>query len=449
MASPGSNEKISSPEIIVPPGQDAPPSSAKASIGGKRARKRKWTERGQAGDPRVDLMQRQLEDMRKTIENMAATQHHSYDLPRQAPPYISPHPDSMSLAASDNLDKTDSSGCGSSQRADAFYDDEAGEESQGVQDCSGPSDYSVEALLSRAAAAAGLPPPSSPPKASALDRDPRSRRQALLPIYTDFVNRLQGSWAHPREALPPHSALSLLSGAAEHGLDGASKVGPTFAMLAGAPPTGSRAVRHPNKKCRTTDGLVVKAQQSVAMASRLANTNALLLVYLEGLIRDLESKSPADLFPEMVKVVDTVIQGASTQAKVLGNSLAQLTLTRRHIWLSQSGLADADRAAVLEAAMVPGEVFGPPAEAALDEAQKVRQRMQSIQRAGQPGPVSRGAVERRGNFSRPRFGGQGSSRSTGQARPAPPLKSVQDRLRFHPRSRERAAREPAKPRQRP
>lgn len=53
------------------------------------------------------------------------------------------------------------------------------------------------------------------------------------------------------------------------------------------------------------------------MASRLANTNALLMVYLEGLIQDLESKSPAKLLPEMTKVVDTVIQGACAQARVL------------------------------------------------------------------------------------------------------------------------------------
>ncbi|KAK0133476.1 hypothetical protein N1851_031000 [Merluccius polli] len=238
--------------------------------------------------------------------------------------------------------------------------------------CPESSDLSTGSLFARAAAAAGLPPLSSPPKASALDRDPGSQRQALLPVYLDFVTRLQKSWAHPKEATAARSALSILEGAAEHGLDGVSKVGTTFALLAGAPPTSNRATRHPNKKCRTNDGLVAKAYQSIAMASRLANTNALLLVYLESLIRDLESKGSADHLPEMIKVVDTVIQGASSQARVLGNSMAQLNMAWRHVWLSQSGLSDVDKAAVLEAAITPGDVFGPKAETALDEAQKYK-----------------------------------------------------------------------------
>ena len=124
----------------------------------------------------------------------------------------------------------------------------------------------------------------------------------------------------------PHSALSVLNGAAEHGLDGAMRVSPTFALLTGAAPTSNRAARHPNKKCHTTDGLVVKACHLAAMATQLANTNGLLLVYLEGSIQDLESKSPADFLPDMSSTVDMVIQGASAQTRVLGNSMARLWL---------------------------------------------------------------------------------------------------------------------------
>lgn len=64
------------------------------------------------------------------------------------------------------------------------------------------------------------------------------------------------------------------------------------------------------------------------MASGLANSATLLLVYLKGLICNLESKNPADLLPEMVKVVDMVIQGTSTQARIIGNYLAQLIMTQ-------------------------------------------------------------------------------------------------------------------------
>ncbi|XP_037832808.1 uncharacterized protein LOC108247140 [Kryptolebias marmoratus] len=296
----------------LPPAQDpALPCKALQKSGGKRTL-------SQVYDPRVDLMQKQLEEMRKTMDIMAAAQQRL--LENQAPQRTYHHPDAVSLAASGNLDKTNSSGCGSSALLDGFEDPD-----EDLGECLAEAcDFSLEALLVRAAAAAGLPAPPSPPRASALDRGPGRHGHTLLPVYGDFVARLQESWAQPKEATAPRSALSVLHGAAEHGLDGVSRIGPSFALLAGAFPTG-KVARHPNKKCRATDGLVVKSYQSAAMASRLANTNALLLVYLEGLIRDLESKSLTDLLPEMTKVMDTVIQGASAQAKVLASrDLTQL-----------------------------------------------------------------------------------------------------------------------------
>lgn len=68
-------------------------------------------------------------------------------------------------------------------------------------------------------------------------------------------------------------------------------------------------------------------------------------------IQDLESKSSANLLP----VVDMVIQGANSWARVLGNFIAQLTIAQWHVWLNQSRLADADRVTVVKDAIIPGE----------------------------------------------------------------------------------------------
>lgn len=106
---------------------------------------------------------------------------------------------------------------------------------------------------------------------------------------------------------------------------------------------------------------MVKAYQTVAMASRLVNTNALLLVYLEGLIQDLEFKRPPVRNGKGRGHGDP----GSEFLVIFGNSLAQLTIARQHVWLSQ-------------ATIVHGEVFGPAAETALDGAQKVRLDTQSI-----------------------------------------------------------------------
>ncbi|KAK7921774.1 hypothetical protein WMY93_008676 [Mugilogobius chulae] len=340
-------------------------------------------------------------------------------LEAQAPRRGGFHPDAVSLAASGNLDKTDSSGCGSSALLDDF-----GEQDVLVDDTVGEGllseagDFSVASLLARAAATAGLPALPTPPKASALDRGLGRQSHALLPVYPDFVSRLQESWARPREATLPRSALAMLHDATDQGLDGILQVGPSFALLAGASPSG-RVTRHPNRKCRATDGFVAKAYQSAAMAARLANTTALLLVYLEGLIRDLDSKNPSDLLPEMSNIMDTVIQGASVQAKVLGNTMAHLTMARRHVWLSQTALSEAEHSAVLGASISPGQVFGPAAETALDEAQKMRMRSQSMRHQGLLKSGPQPAQDRRGGPQRPQAMGQGSSRDFRSGRQVP------------------------------
>ncbi|KAL7401893.1 hypothetical protein ABVT39_006104 [Epinephelus coioides] len=168
--------------------------------------------------------------------------------------------------------------------------------------------------------------------------------------------------------------------------------------------------------------------------------NALLMVYLEGLIQDLESKCPAEFLPEMAMVVDTVIQGARTQARFLGNSLVQLTMTRQHIWLSQSGLLDSDQAAVIDAEITLGEVFGPAVEAVLDEAQKVQQHTESIHQPGQSRLLAWRPPERRVSFQRPRFAKQDPSHSSDRAGRRVPPQQSQGNEHSHPRSGECAGR---------
>lgn len=58
------------------------------------------------------------------------------------------------------------------------------------------------------------------------------------------------------------------------------------------------------------------------------------------------------------RVMEMVIKGVRSQAKIPGNSLAQLPMILR---LSQSGLADADQAAVLETTVTSGELPEPVA----------------------------------------------------------------------------------------
>ncbi|KAK7912386.1 hypothetical protein WMY93_012597 [Mugilogobius chulae] len=157
------------------------------------------------------------------------------------------HADTVSVAASGSLDKTDSSGCGSSASLEDF-------EEQDVLVGKGPmseaEDFSVAALLTGAAAAEGLSALSSLPNASALK-----------------------SLARPREAILSHSALCC-----HHPGAGWNPAGWTFFWSLGCASPSGRADRHLNKKNRVTDVFVVKAYESTAMAAGLANKTALVLV---------------------------------------------------------------------------------------------------------------------------------------------------------------------------
>ena len=72
----------------------------------------------------------------------------------------------------------------------------------------------------------------------------------------------------------------------------APRVGPTFAMLAGATVRVGCEASHPNGKA--TDGRLCKAYNASAIVARLACSNSLLLVYLEGLLQVLSSTAPAE-----------------------------------------------------------------------------------------------------------------------------------------------------------
>ncbi|KAF4094685.1 hypothetical protein G5714_023763 [Onychostoma macrolepis] len=76
-----------------------------------------------------------------------------------------------------------------------------------------------------------------------------------------------------------------------------------------------------------------------------------------------------------------LIRGTSAHAQALGQSMANMVQARRQVWLSQANLLDQDCMAVPAAPLVPGEVFGPPAEAALEQSRRTRELTRSVVRA--------------------------------------------------------------------
>ncbi|RXN22409.1 lumican-like protein [Labeo rohita] len=230
-------------------------------------------------------------------------------------------------------------------------------------------DPSDKAVISRAAERAKLPFQATSTSTSVFDRGPQRRKSEGLPILPDFITELQSSWKAPSSTGLPKTQLGNLAGAATYGLAAAPQIGPTFAMLAGAMTRTGRDATHPSKQGRIVDSQLRKAYHASALSARLACTNSLLLVYLESMLQDLSSTlTEGESIPEALRVVDMLIRGTSAHAQALGQSMANIVQARRQIWLSQANLLDQDCMAVTAAPLVPGEVFGPPAEAALGNA---------------------------------------------------------------------------------
>ncbi|KAI7810082.1 hypothetical protein IRJ41_022890, partial [Triplophysa rosa] len=204
-------------------------------------------------------------------------------------------------------------------------------------------DPSDRAVIARAAVWANLPPQAATTSTSVFDRGPQRHKSEGLPILPDFIAELQSSWKAPSSTALPRTQMSNLAGAATQGLTTAPQIGPTFAMLTGAVARTGRDATHPHKQ----------EEESI---------------------------------PESLRVVDMLLRGTSAHAQALGQSMANVVQARRQVWLSHANLLDQDCMAVIAAPLVPGEVFGPPAEAALEQSRRTRELTRSVVRA----PATRG-----------------------------------------------------------
>lgn len=351
----------------------------------KHSRKRKHVE--------VDHLQRQMQGMQETLNNLLQAQQWPVGPPGpgelvQKQPCR--HPDEISVIASGVFGRE-----GNSMPSDQedISDSEMDYSSQASDPA--PLDPSDKAVIARAAERANLASQPASTSTSVFDRGSQRRKSEGLPVLPDFVTELHSSWKVPGSTALPKTQLGNLAGAAAYGLASAPQIGPTFAMLAGATTRAGKDAIHPNKHCRLVDSQLKRTYHASALSARLACTNSLLLVYLEGMLQDLSSTLTSEDIPEALRVIDMLIRGTSAHAQALGQSMASVVQARRQVWLSQANLLDQDCMAVVAAPLIPGEVFGPPSEAALEQSRKTRELTRSVRRA----PVIRGPRTSAGSSS--------------------------------------------------
>ena len=100
-----------------------------------------------------------------------------------------------------------------------------------------------------------------------------------------------------------------------------------------------------SKNCRVMDSLLAKLHKAVAVQTRLANTGAILALYLSDLSHQVQADTSVG--EELQRASSCLSSFVKEQAETAGNALASFWVDRRHLWLSQSQLQQGDRDCLL------------------------------------------------------------------------------------------------------
>ncbi|OON93431.1 MAG: hypothetical protein ATN33_05770 [Epulopiscium sp. Nele67-Bin001] len=120
------------------------------------------------------------------------------------------------------------------------------------------------------------------------------------------------------------------------------------------------------------DALLAIVHRTVAVQAQLANTWSIIALYQQLLTCELDVRHSADLVSELQLVSSVMAQLMKEQAAAAGKGIASLWVTRRQLWLSQSGLQPEDQSSLLKLPVDPSAMFGPGANAMLQQAQEAR-----------------------------------------------------------------------------
>ncbi|KAK0152737.1 hypothetical protein N1851_005729 [Merluccius polli] len=255
------------------------------------------------------------------------------------------------------------------------------------------SQMSVRPALKVALARLGLdaaPSVATPP--SAFFRRASRAGEFCVPPSAPFLEELQSCWADPRRLTRPSQsarALASMSAASSYGLDRMPDIEPSVAALVLSPGEALRPdARCPRPQCRLTDDHIVRGYNTAARMGRIGNSMSHLILALS------QTLQASDVDPSVRDLSDASLQAFGFMTRELGRLMSSLTLARRQIWLAQSPLLEPYRRALRTLPVVPGELFGPAAQQALERSLQVTQAREQFSslRRGQPGRLRPPAV---------------------------------------------------------
>jgi len=233
-----------------------------------------------------------------------------------------------------------------------------------------------------------------------------------VPPSKPYIEELQRCWADPK-LLSHHTSdcrnLATMQEAGSYGLDRMAPVDPTIASLIVSPDEALRPdARCPRPQCRLTDDLLVKTYNIAARMGRIGNSFSHLILGLSQILQGSGVDSSAQTLS------DASLQTFAFMSRELGRLMSTVTLARRQVWLAQSSLSEGCRRTLRSLPVVPGHMFGPAAQQALEHSAQVdqaRQRFAGLRRGPAQTPRQRGLFP------------SGPSRSHPPARPGAQLRS--------------------------
>ncbi|XDV29503.1 hypothetical protein PO909_032622 [Leuciscus waleckii] len=188
---------------------------------------------------------------------------------------------------------------------------------------------------------------------------PASRPAPFLPELHEEVAK---SWNAPYSARvrPAVSlAFSAVDDAKNKGYLSLPPVEEAIAAHLCPPSAGWRAKPAlPSKACRTTSSLLRRAFSAAGQAASALHTMATLQIFQADLLRKDEGGPDAICVPDLRSATDLALRATKSAAQAIGRTMASLTVSERHLWLTLSEMAESERTAFLDAPLSATGLFG-------------------------------------------------------------------------------------------
>ncbi len=116
----------------------------------------------------------------------------------------------------------------------------------------------------------------------------------------------------------------------------------------------------PTKPVRITSALVGKAYSAAGQAAACLYTMSLLQAYQAELLTDLDEGEGISLNTvcQLRRATNLSLRAATETAKSIGQSMAALVATERHLWLNLSNIKGKDKNFLMDAPISPSGLFG-------------------------------------------------------------------------------------------